>query len=95
MDYFWIILTMDDRTVPKIRTSTNFSTWNGFFVRNFLVWYVVRIFGTVLSTEFGPDSNLVRYVVGISVRKNPYRNKICTEQKFEKYRVPSRFPNNR
>ena len=62
MDYFWIILTMDDRTVPKIRPSTNFSTWNGFFVRNFLVRYVVRI----------------------SVRKNPYRNKIRTEQKFEK-----------
>ena len=37
------------------------------------IWYVVRIFGPrfhgpVRGTDFGPDSNLVRYVVRISVR---------------------------
>ena len=36
---------MDGRTVAKIRTSTKFGAWNGFLVRNFLVRYVVRIFG--------------------------------------------------
>ena len=36
---------MDDRSVPKIRTSSNFGTWNGFLVRDLLVRYVVRIFG--------------------------------------------------
>ena len=36
---------MDYRTVPKIRTSTNFGTWNGFSVRDSLEWYVVRILG--------------------------------------------------
>ena len=36
---------MDDRTVPKIRTSTNFGTWNGFLVRDSLERYVVRILG--------------------------------------------------
>ena len=36
---------MDGRTVPKIRTGTDFGTWYGFSVRNLLVRYVVRIFG--------------------------------------------------
>ena len=40
-------------------------TWYGFSVRIF--------FSTVRGTDFGPDSNLVRYVVRILVRKNPYR----------------------
>ena len=38
-------MCMDDRSVPKIRTSSNFGTWNGFLVRDLLVRYVVRIFG--------------------------------------------------
>ena len=70
---------MDGSIVPKIRTGTDFGTWYGFLVRDLMVRYVVRIFGTdffgtVRGTDFGPDSNLVRYVVRILVRKNPYRN---------------------
>ena len=37
---------MDGRTVPKIRTGTEFGTWYGFLVRDLMVWHVVRIFGT-------------------------------------------------
>ena len=37
---------MDSRTVPKIRTGTEFGTWYGFLVRDFMVRYVERIFGT-------------------------------------------------
>ena len=39
--------------------------WSGFSVRIFV--------GPVRGPEFGPDSNLVRSVVRILVRKNPYR----------------------
>ena len=39
-------LTMDGRTEPKIRTGTEFGTWYGFLVRDLMVRYVVRIFGT-------------------------------------------------
>ena len=55
-------MSMDDRTIPKIRTSTNFGTWNGFSVRDSLVRILVRtctwygtwygfFFGTVRGTE--------------------------------------------
>ena len=37
---------MDGRTVPKIRTGTDFGMWYRFLVRDLMVGYVVRIFGT-------------------------------------------------
>ena len=40
------LYTMGGRTVPKIRTGTDFGTWYGFLVRVLMVRYVVRILGT-------------------------------------------------
>ena len=66
--------------------------WSGFSVRIFV--------GPVRGPEFGPDSNLVRSVVRILVRKNPYRGGFFfgpvrgPDQNFEKlkkYRVHSKF----
>ena len=44
--FFRQVGNMDGRTVPKIRTGTEFGTWYGFLVRDLMVRYVVRIFGT-------------------------------------------------
>ena len=80
---------MDGRTEPKILTGTDFGTRYGFLVRIFI--------GTVHATDFGTDSNLVRYVVRIFVRKNPYRNGFFSvryglRRKFRKYIfVPERI----
>ena len=62
--------SMDGRTVPNLY--------------HVLKSVLVRIFiRTVRDTDFGTDPNLVRYVVRILVRKNPYRN----ERDFFAYEI--------
>ena len=47
-------------------------TWSGFLVRDLLVRSVVRIFsGPVRGPGFGPNCNLVQYVVRIFGPENP------------------------
>ena len=69
---------------------TQLDDWKVRGKKQFFALVPVRFSGTVLGTEFGPESKLERYVVRILVRKNPYRNRFClgtvrgTERNFEK-----------
>ena len=62
----WTVLDIDGRTVPQFWTGTDFGTCTYEFS-------VLIFIGEVRGKDFGTGSNLVRYVVRISVRTNPYR----------------------
>ena len=82
---------MDGRTVPKIRTGTDFGTWYGFSVRNLLVRYVVRNFGpdffrygTWYGLWYGLDPGPVRGTDFGTKKSVPERIFFGTDVIFEK-----------
>ena len=84
--------TMGGRTIPKIRTGTDFGTWYRFLVRDLMVRYVVRIFGTDFfqyGTWYGFRSGIfmgtVRYVFRTKIRTGTdFRTEFRTTYRTEK-----------